>query len=222
MRAIPYLSLMCSLCSGCAAANDEDVGRLGGSEASSTAANPTPTTPSTAAPTASSTSAAPPRVPLVHRATREDCDAVRPAANEGRPEADPALNCGTDADCAEGVRGRCEDFRGSAMCTYDECTADAECTNGGPCGCELAFWSDANTCLAGNCQVDADCGGEGYCSPSMGDCGSYAGVIGYWCHTPEDACTDDADCADPEQGAGYCAYSPETSSWSCSYSNCVG
>lgn len=163
-------------------------------------------------------SSAPPRVPAVHRAEAEACDEERPPGSfeDGEQESfDPSV-CSKDADCTEGVRGRCMGGRG-VMCTYDECTLDSECSTGGPCQC-----ANANTCLQGNCQVDDDCGGGGYCSPSMGTCGSYSGIIGYWCHTPADECVDDADCAAADMGPGYCMFSPEAAHWLCSYTTCVG
>jgi hypothetical protein len=76
--------------------------------------------------------------------------------------------------------------------------------------------------MAGNCQIDADCGDGGYCSPTQGDCGSYSGIIGYYCHTPADTCVNDSECSDPERGPGYCMYRPELGHWQCGYGQCVG
>jgi hypothetical protein len=134
----------------------------------------------------------------------------------------PETPCVRDEDCSEGENGRCTDFRGSWQCTYDTCFTDAGCDQGGPCGCERAFWTDANTCLAGNCRMDTDCGGGGYCSPTFGGCGDYTGVIGYYCHTPDDTCLDDADCISPGAGPGYCMYHPEVAHWACGYGQCIG
>jgi hypothetical protein len=150
----------------------------------------------------------------------ERCDSERPAGNPISTMAEG--DCSNDADCVEGLRGRCQDFRGFSQCTYDECVSDDECSTPGPCGCEKAFWSDANACLEGDCRLDADCGEAGYCSPSLGSCGNYAGIVGYWCHTAADACVDDGDCVDPQMGAGFCMFSSEVSHWVCSYNHCVG
>ena len=128
--------------------------------------------------------------------------------------------CAQDEHCTRGDNGRCEDFRGDWRCTYDECFADASCNQGGPCACEGGFWSDSNVCLPGNCRTDADCGSAGYCSPTFGDCGGYSGVIGYYCHTAQDTCLDDADCT--ANGSGYCMYRPELAHWACGYGQCVG
>lgn len=130
--------------------------------------------------------------------------------------------CAQDEHCTRGENGRCEDFRGEFRCTYDECFVDSSCNQGGPCACEGGFWSDSNVCLPGNCRTDADCGSAGYCSPTMGDCGNYSGVIGYYCHTPEDTCLDDTDCNSGAIGPGYCMYRPELAHWACGYGQCVG
>jgi hypothetical protein len=130
--------------------------------------------------------------------------------------------CLSDADCTANDNGRCWNNREFWFCTYDTCYSDATCTSGGPCACEGESGSPGNTCLPGNCQTDADCAGGGYCSPTMGGCGNYGGVIAYFCHTPADTCLDDSECVSPTQGAGYCMYSPEVGHWSCGYGQCVG
>jgi hypothetical protein len=73
-----------------------------------------------------------------------------------------------------------------------------------------------NVCLGGNCRVDADCGPGGYCSPSFGSCGAYAGVVGYYCHTAKDKCVDDAECASD------CRYDTIMGAWACGTSSCAG
>jgi hypothetical protein len=162
------------------------------------------------------------RVPEKHRAAPVACDDQRPPG--GGRAFFVGSECTQDAECSAGHNGRCQDFRGTSACTYDECAVDADCSSSGPCACEGAFWSDANACLPGNCRIDADCsGGGGYCSPTFGDCGNYSGVIAYYCHTPEDNCIDDSDCGGNEmQGPGYCMYRPELGHWECGYGQCVG
>lgn len=162
------------------------------------------------------------RVPEKHRAAAVACDDQRPPG--GARALFQGSECAQDTDCGAGRNGRCQDFRGISACTYDECAVDAECSSSGPCACEAAFWSDANACLPGNCRTDADClGGSGYCSPTFGDCGNYAGVIAYYCHAPEDTCIDDSDCTgDEARGSGYCMYRPELGHWGCGYGQCAG
>lgn len=184
---------------------------------------PPNTPPPPPTPTESPNTLPTPREPEQHRAEATDCDAERPAGDVEGSDYPVEGECMTDADCVDGDRGRCENFRGLAECTYDECVSDSECATGGPCGCEMSFWSDANACLQGNCQVDGDCGDGGYCSPTLSSCGSYSGVVGYWCHTPEDECVNDSECTDTAMGGpGYCMYSSEVTHWVCSYSQCVG
>ena len=146
------------------------------------------------------------------------CSADRAASLE---PASPSggIGCASDAECTQGKNGRCRPGnRGVRSCTYDECLSDAECTKGGPCICKTNQF-DHNRCAPGNCRTDADCGEDGYCSPSLGSCGNYSGVVGYYCHTCMDECAEDSDCKEP---GGYCAYEPTRGHWRCAYSHCVG
>jgi hypothetical protein len=71
--------------------------------------------------------------------------------------------------------------------------------------------------VAGNCQVDSDCGNEGDCTPSplTADCGD--SLAGYYCHTANDGCVDDTDCSpgDSVGAAAACAYSATDARWVC-------
>jgi hypothetical protein len=51
-------------------------------------------------------------------------------------------------------------------------------------------------------------------------CGQFIGVVGYYCHTGEDTCTNDADCTN--SGGGDCRYNPAVGNWSCVKSVCAG
>lgn len=161
-------------------------------------------------------------VPENHRPEAVVCDEERPPGYDGSYPV--TGECESDDDCVAGERGRCTDMRGLTVCTYDECVDDSACPTGGPCGCEQGFWAEHNVCLAGNCRLDSDCGVNGYCSPTLGDCGNYTGIIGYWCHTPEDECVNDSQCASTSEslGPGYCMYASEVGHWVCSYTHCVG
>ncbi len=135
--------------------------------------------------------------------------------------------CQTHDDCnnAElGTNGRCGYSRIGTQCSYDTCFADSDCSAmpNGVCACEDDM--GATHCQYGGCVVDSDCGEGGYCSPSFGSCGNYFGVIGYWCHTQDDECTEDSECTEMEGtfGGGYCAYSEEVNHWVCQYSHCAG
>jgi len=161
----------------------------------------------------------PVRVPLRHRAVAEACDRERPPGNVNN---DVGAQCSADEDCTDGENGRCIQHR-ETLCTYDGCFDDGAC-DGFACECEGGWGSDHNICLRqGNCLVDADCGEGGYCSPSLGDCGDYGGTVGYFCHTPQDECIDDADCGGmPGSGGSYCRFNPAVGHWSCDDSQCVG
>ncbi len=171
------------------------------------------------------------RVPAQHRAVATVCDQVRPPSSLLPPPGstvtpDGYISCLTDADCASaGKNGRCTgNGHDGWRCTYDGCFSDGDCS-GSVCQCEGGFRSDNNVCLSqGNCRVDADCGPGGYCSPTLGDCGDYGGVVGYYCHTSTDECIDDSDCgAQPGTfGQPYCAYSPAAGRWKCSTQQCAG
>jgi len=167
------------------------------------------------------------RVPLRHRASGMTCSSERPAstcmAGEG-----PPVECTADGQCTMGVNGRCVgNPRDGCRCNYDRCTTDGDCSEGGPCECRVPSRgaSGANVCMAGNCQVDANCGAEGYCSPSLGSCGDFGGVVGYYCHTPADQCIDDADCLGDAGFLGqrpYCMFAREVGRWVCSNQGCAG
>ena len=123
--------------------------------------------------------------------------------------------CLRDEDCTAGDNGRCHFDRAGARCTYDACFTDAECPEeGGPCICDSGN-GGGNACLPGNCKTDADCGSDGYCSPTASECG---GVVAYYCRTPDDSCVDDAGCP-----GGQCMYRPEVARWACGARHvCVG
>lgn len=167
-------------------------------------------------------------VPLKHRAAATMCDDERSTVEPSIPSGSGApVDCTSHADCQNGDNGRCVgNSHDGWYCTYDLCFADADC---GPspkvCECGGGFRSDHNVCLnEGNCRVDADCGANGFCSPTLGSCGDYSGTVGYYCHTAADECVDDADCADEPStfGAPYCAYNPTAGKWMCSSQQCVG
>jgi hypothetical protein len=168
------------------------------------------------------------RVPLRHRATATTCNAPRPSSTCD-PGGVPMSTCVTDGDCGMGTNGRCVgNPHDGCRCSYDRCITDGDCTEGGACECRLPSRgaAGANVCIPGNCRVDADCGPRGFCSPTLGDCGDYGGLSGYYCHTPADECVDDADCRDVDAGflgqMPYCAYSRQVGHWRCSNQACAG
>jgi hypothetical protein len=129
--------------------------------------------------------------------------------------------CSTDSQCDGGTNGRCTWAGGlsTTFCTYDTCFADTDCPPGVACECDPEF---GNSCQPGNCRLDSDCA-CGFCSPSpdVQGCIPYFGLqpAGYYCHTPNDDCTNDDQCT---QGAGVCAWQPTVCKWACVYAQCGG
>jgi hypothetical protein len=162
--------------------------------------------------------------PEEHRSAVVECDQQRSPGVEPPDDAATRASCQSDADCTDGDNGRCTgNSHDGWYCTYDQCFADTDCGSGAVCNCEGGFRSDHNVCQAGNCRTDADCGDNGYCSPSFGTCGNYEGVVGYFCHTRKDECTDDADCdGEGDFGDPYCMYDDGVGHWKCSNSHCAG
>ncbi len=168
------------------------------------------------------------RVPLRHRAAATTCPTVRPPSTcEGG--FGPPGTCTADRDCTTGTNGRCVgNPHDGCRCNYDVCNNDSDCTMGGACECRLASRgaAGANVCIPGNCRIDADCGERGYCSPTLGSCGDYGGLAGYYCHTPEDECVDDEDCLGVDAGflgqRPYCMFAREVGHWRCSNQGCAG
>ena len=174
----------------------------------------------------------PPHTPKVHRETAITCDSTRPPGitdagapgDSGAPDSGLPDQCNQDSDCTNGKNGRCSYVRFGKQCSYDTCNIDADCANGGVCVCRTSPTDTTNNhCVGGGdgaCRVDADCGPKGACSPSLGSCGTYSGVVGYFCHSSSDTCVDDSECT--EGRMGYCMYVSSGKKWQCSYAFCAG
>lgn len=140
---------------------------------------------------------------------------------------DSDCTAGSNGRCTASPGPACQTF-----CTYDDCRDDSDCESGGACLCRTSSTAPGpNQCAAPgpSCRVDADCGKGDFCSPSLigtqcicndesfcpkgpsgcsvngvevpcscsGTCGH-----GYFCHTSEDKCLDDSDCA-PHQTCNF-------------------
>jgi hypothetical protein len=131
----------------------------------------------------------------------------------------PNFACTNDSACT-GLNARCINGGGPAgsYCTHDACTADADCPSNQTCACHGSpfTYRAGNHCVPGNCRVDADCGLGLYCSPSPASTCSPNGdlCLGYYCHTANDLCLNDSDCA--AQPLTACVYSTSAGFWQCS------
>lgn len=123
--------------------------------------------------------------------------------------------CTSDAECVDGVNGRCGFSRIGGECSYDACFSDADCAPDEACSCDGSR-GGGNACIDALCHIDADCGAYD-CSPSLGSCGHYFPPVGLYCHTAADTCYGDDECV-----GGYCAYNPELGRWACSNAECAG
>jgi hypothetical protein len=130
------------------------------------------------------------------------CRTTPPAVH--RPTASTCPSHATDAGADAGILG-CDP-------PHDACLADSDCGATGVCDCEAPrcthpFPLAGNVCVPGNCRVDSDCA-CGFCAGDTA-CG---GLDGYYCTTPQDQCSTDADCQDG--GASMqCKWS--TDRWAC-------
>lgn len=141
------------------------------------------------------------------------CRVPGPMPGPGRGE------CAGDADCTEGMNGRCRFGRGGGFCDYDLCFGDDDCETNEVCLCDgsSSGTGGGNVCVPAECQVNADCNGGFPCSPTLGSCGHYTNFVAYRCHRAEDECQTDGEC-----GGGYCAFDETLGHWACSTSECAG
>ena len=164
-------------------------------------------------------------VPTLHFPSGATCRASRGPGNASTytcPDAGLPGCCTADSDCTDGTNGRCTiTGNGGPHCTYDECTTSTDCATGKSCACGDVNQYSFNVCVPSNCRTDADCGANGYCSPTLDfTCGTYGGeYTGVYCHTAQDQCTNDSDCGGTN---GRCSYNPETSRWECATGMCAG
>jgi len=151
-------------------------------------------------------------VPEHHRSAPVACPEER-AAGDPIVNQHPPNQCAQDSDCNAGINGRCLWFHAS-YCSYDTCFNDSDCSDNGVCACRLAN-NNSNSCVEGNCRVDADCGQGAFCSPSqLGNiCGYDASLSssGYFCHTVNDSCVEDSNC----DSQSTCAYTQQNNRWAC-------
>ncbi len=157
-------------------------------------------------------------VPPEHRPTAKAC-----SANNGPPDDAGAISCQSDSDCASDAAYNDRPHCLHGTCAFDECRSDADCDSAHVCACSSDYYGGnlayhPNHCVPSNCHVDADCGANGYCSPTAGRCGTYEG---FYCHTAADSCVNPAmDCVNCNVRS--CIYSPQTAAFVCGGAPCGG
>lgn len=160
-----------------------------------------------------------------HRVAAEQCQRERPrgpvcpGSFAGGADYDRTrLECLCHEECTEGENGRCYVY--GYNCSYDECFADDDCGPGRLCMC--GYGEDGNhVCVQASCRTDADCTGGQLCSPTVtASCPNLSPVVGYYCHTDEDECRTDADCA-LDTADSYCIFDGDLAHWRCSRERCT-
>jgi hypothetical protein len=164
--------------------------------------------------------------PTEHRAVAAACT---PSTRTPPPPDGGLTTCTSNADCmADGGTPFTAPFTTClhGVCSFDQCLTDADCPNGGVCGCASDYYGGnaayhPNVCVPANCHTDADCGAGGFCSPSRTYCGSYTG---FYCHGPQDTCVNPTvDCAGcPGTTGNACVYAPTVGAFVCGQNICGG
>lgn len=122
-------------------------------------------------------------------------------------------DCATDADCPGDQT--CANIWGDCSCVA-QCMSDSDCADGEICVCagdHPDVGGDLylqNTCMPANCAAKSDCEGECGCRGSEFFCGH---VIGAFCPTLADECSDSDDCPQDK----YCAFDADQQRWTCQW-----
>ncbi len=139
---------------------------------------------------------------VVHQEAGGSCRTAPPTIH--RPTTSACTSNETDAGADSGIPG--------CMPPHDACLVDSDCGTTGVCDCEQPrctepFAVAGNVCLSANCRVDSDCA-CGFCAGDQ----SCAGLDGYFCTTPQDECSTDADC---QSGGSAMQCHWSTDRWAC-------
>lgn len=133
--------------------------------------------------------------------------------------------CARDEDCAMGAcacRASAESPEANRCLTASECRTDADCGEHGFCSPSLVgmdFCSCPTFDLCGDTGPHTGCtesidGGPPTDVPCL--CGNTCAPPGFYCHTPCDECTNDADC----EGRGFCLFDAREHRFACRVAIC--
>lgn len=120
--------------------------------------------------------------------------------------------CTNDAECSD--EATCEIEQGFCELPL-ACDSAADCGDGEACFCANGSLQTgtsgenwANVCKPAECESSEDCGGLA-CAVSIDPCHQYTGA---YCHTTEDECDANRDCADDRYA---CMFDARVHHWSC-------
>ncbi len=169
-----------------------------------------------------------------HRSHTDTCAPTVPGGEPGLTDVDAGagnFTCRTNEECTAHPGGRCLWNSGacgepcipqvqSSACAYDTCTTDTDCPAASACLCGAGGMSTNQCSPIGTCRVDADCA-TGLCSPAKDPC-THA-LTGFFCHSKQDECANDDDCADVTGVAKpICVVDAGAKAWTCARNQCGG
>lgn len=127
-----------------------------------------------------------------HRPEAVTCASTLPRA-DACTSGSTENDCSTDADCTDGANGYCANSGQADWCSCQYgCVSDADCGDGFICMCG----EPVGHCVPATCTTDGDCEDELLCVAYTSEPG--CGGMRFTCQTEDDECASDTDCT---QGA---------------------
>jgi len=127
--------------------------------------------------------------------------------------------CFADSEC-EGGPCLCRPSSSSSaanQCFAGNCKVDSDCGHDGYCSPSLPCYGCGGYCPSYTGPCPADSGDECSAGPCICSTGpNLCPTLGYYCHTPDDSCVNDSDCA----GGTQCLYNVVKQAWACLGAEC--
>jgi len=126
--------------------------------------------------------------------------------------------CASDSDCPDNQPCVCRpsstDSAANSCVTGGNCRVDTDCGPGGSCSPSQvnSFCFCPSTALCTPDDVCTACTSDGSCTSVPCACGDSCGHA-FFCHTPQDDCGNDSDCA----GSNTCNYDVLINRWTCAW-----